>query len=133
MAGVTNLEMRRIHDAETALRLELAATAASVTEARQAVAAYCTEHGAERGLTDRILLSVSEAVTNALVHAYRDVNEPARERIELEARRSVAALVVVVRDFGCGMRPRLDSPGLGLGLLADRRGDVVAADRCASR
>jgi serine/threonine-protein kinase RsbW len=116
VAGVTNLDARRIQDAEAALWLELAATAASVAEARGAVAAYCAEHGAERGLTDRVLLSVSEAVTNALVHAYRDVDEPARERIELEARRSVAALVVIVRDFGCGMRPRLDSPGLGLGL-----------------
>lgn len=116
MAGVTNLAAQRIQDADAALWLELAATAASVGEARRAVGAYCAEHGAERGLTDRVLLSVSEAVTNALVHAYRDFDEPARGRIELEARRSVAALVVIVRDFGCGMRPRLDSPGLGLGL-----------------
>jgi prepilin-type processing-associated H-X9-DG protein len=112
VAGVTNLDAERLHDAEAALWLDLAATAASVGEARRAVAAYCVEHGAESGLTDRVLLSVSEAVTNVLVHAYRHVDEPSRERIELEARRSVAALVVIVRDFGCGMRPRLDSPGL---------------------
>jgi serine/threonine-protein kinase RsbW len=116
VAGVTNLAAQRIQDADATLSLELDATAASVGEARRAVAAYCAEHGVERGLTDRVLLSVSEAVTNALVHAYRDVDEPARRRIELETRRSVAALVVIVRDFGCGMRPRLDSPGLGLGL-----------------
>jgi serine/threonine-protein kinase RsbW len=116
VAGVTNLPTPGIDDAGTALSLALTATADSVGEARRAVAAYCAEQGAERALTDRVLLSVSEAVTNALVHAYRHVEEPGRERIELEARRDIATLVVVVRDFGCGMRPRLDSPGLGLGL-----------------
>jgi serine/threonine-protein kinase RsbW len=116
VAGVTNLDTPAVADARAALSLELTATADSVGEARRAVAAYCAEQGADPTLTDRVLLSVSEAVTNALVHAYRHVEEPGRERIELEARCDVAALVVVVRDFGCGMRPRLDSPGLGLGL-----------------
>jgi serine/threonine-protein kinase RsbW len=116
VAGVTNPDAQGIDDARAALFLELAATAESVGEARRAVAAYCAERGTERALTDRVLLSVSEAVTNALVHAYRHVDEPERQRIELEARGDSAALVVVVRDFGCGMRPRLDSPGLGLGL-----------------
>jgi serine/threonine-protein kinase RsbW len=98
------------------LSLRLSATPASVGAARRALAVYCAEHGAARATTDRVLLSVSEAVTNALVHAYRYVEEPAGERIELEARCDAAELVVVVRDFGCGMAPRLDSPGLGLGL-----------------
>jgi serine/threonine-protein kinase RsbW/stage II sporulation protein AB (anti-sigma F factor) len=96
--------------------LQLFATADSVGAARRAVAAYCERLGAARPLTDRVMLSVSEAVTNALVHAYRHVDEPSSERIELEARREDEALIVIVRDFGCGMAPRLDSPGLGLGL-----------------
>jgi anti-sigma regulatory factor (Ser/Thr protein kinase) len=96
--------------------LQLFATADSVGEARRAIADYCARLGAARSLTDRVMLSVSEAVTNALVHAYRHVEEPSSERIELEARRESEALIVVVRDFGCGMGPRLDSPGLGLGL-----------------
>lgn len=103
-------------DAGSALVLELFATAESVGAARRAVADYCAQLGAARALTDRVMLSVSEAVTNALVHAYRHLDEPSGERIELEARREDAALIVVVRDFGCGMAPRLDSPGLGLGL-----------------
>jgi serine/threonine-protein kinase RsbW len=113
---VTCTEGRASGDAETALMLQLSATADSVGAARRAVAAYCATLGAARPLTDRVLLSVSEAVTNALVHAYRHVAEPAAERIELEARLHHEALVVIVRDFGCGMSPRLDSPGLGLGL-----------------
>jgi serine/threonine-protein kinase RsbW len=103
-------------DADSPLVLQLSATADSVGAARRAVAAYCARVGAARPLTDRVMLSVSEAVTNALVHAYRHVAEPAAERIELEARRQDTALIVIVRDFGCGMAPRLDSPGLGLGL-----------------
>jgi serine/threonine-protein kinase RsbW len=67
-------------------------------------------------VVDRVALSVSEAVTNALVHGCRYAVRPESERIELEARREEEALVVVVRDFGCGMAQRLDSPGMGLGL-----------------
>jgi serine/threonine-protein kinase RsbW/stage II sporulation protein AB (anti-sigma F factor) len=96
--------------------LQLQATPESVATARRALAAYCAAHGAARETTDRVLLSVSEAVTNALVHAYRHVERPADERIELEASCDDASLHVIVRDFGCGMAPRLDSPGLGLGL-----------------
>jgi serine/threonine-protein kinase RsbW len=114
--AVTRTEGASLGDAEPALLLQLSATAESVGAARRAVAAYCARLGAARPLTDRVLLSVSEAVTNALVHAYRHVEEPAAERIELEAHRHDGALIVIVRDFGCGMAPRLDSPGLGLGL-----------------
>jgi serine/threonine-protein kinase RsbW len=113
---VTCTEVGGLDDAEAALVLQLSATADSVGAARRAVGAYCQRLGAARPLTDRVMLSVSEAVTNALVHAYRHVAEPASERIELEARRHDEALIVIVRDFGCGMAPRLDSPGLGLGL-----------------
>jgi serine/threonine-protein kinase RsbW len=116
VTDVTCTEGRGSGDAEAALLLQLSATADSVGAARRAVAAYCARLGAARPLTDRVMLSVSEAVTNALVHAYRHVAEPAAERIELEARRDAEALIVIVRDFGCGMAPRLDSPGLGLGL-----------------
>jgi serine/threonine-protein kinase RsbW len=113
---VTRTELGSRGNPDSALRLELFATAESVGAARRAVADYCTRLGAARALTDRVMLSVSEAVTNALVHAYRHVPDPASQRIELEAHREHEALIVIVRDFGCGMSPRLDSPGLGLGL-----------------
>ena len=116
MAAVTRTHAGRSGDADAALMLQLFATADSVGAARRAVAEFCGQLGAARALTDRVMLSVSEAVTNALVHAYRHLDEPSAERIELEARRAEEALIVIVRDFGCGMGPRLDSPGLGLGL-----------------
>jgi anti-sigma regulatory factor (Ser/Thr protein kinase) len=41
-------------------------------------------------------------------------------------------LVVVVRDYGCGMSPRLDSPGLGMGLaIIGRLADEVNVERPA--
>jgi len=57
---------------------------------------------------------VSEAVTNAVVHAYRDY--PDAGDIELEARKSDGYLCIYVRDSGLGMRPRPDTPGAGIGL-----------------
>ena len=36
--------------------------------------------------------------------------------IEIEAQRPDGFLCVYVRDSGLGMRPRIDSPGAGLGL-----------------
>ena len=43
-------------------------------------------------------------------------------QVELEARRPHGGLCLSVRDHGCGMEPRSDSPGagLGLGLIAQR-------------
>ena len=58
-------------------------------------------------------LAVSEAITNAVLHAYREEQAgPMRVVACAEPDR----LVVVVRDYGCGMSPNPDSPGLGLGL-----------------
>ena len=62
-------------------------------------------------------LAVSEAVTNVVVHAYRDrgpADEPGRVRVALGIEDEAAW--VVVADEGLGMAPRMDSPGLGMGL-----------------
>ena len=90
------------------------AVARSVPELRQAVVDFACEHGvAEPGLSG-VRLAVSEAVTNAVVHAFRErpegtvtVSVSLREPEWLELR---------VTDDGSGMAPRGDSPGLGLGL-----------------
>ena len=60
-----------------------------------------------------MLLAVSEVVTNCVVHAYR--GRPAGS-VAIEARRTGDRLVLSVADEGAGMAPRIDSPGLGLGL-----------------
>ena len=60
-----------------------------------------------------IALAVSEAVTNVVQHAYRD---GASGEVRIVACQYPDELVVVVRDYGCGMRPNPNSPGAGLGL-----------------
>jgi len=86
----------------------------AVGEARRATRELAQGYGVDDVLITSILLCVSEAVTNAVVHAYRDHAEPGD--IELEARKPDGYLCIYVRDSGLGMRPRPDSPGAGLGL-----------------
>ena len=78
------------------------------------MAAFAAGEGADPDTLAAISLCVSEAVTNAVVHAYRDQDEPGG--IEIEAHRPNGYLCLYVRDQGCGLTPRLNSPGLGLGL-----------------
>lgn len=85
-----------------------------------------TAYGAEHGVADpaALRLALSEAVTNAVLHAY--VDAPAPGEIEVIAVRHPGdGLEVRVCDDGRGMTPRPDSPGMGVGLplvasLADR-------------
>ncbi len=91
--------------------LRLPARAESVAYLRQAVTRFAVITGVQA--PDDVALAVSEAVTNAVVHAYRD---RAEGQIRVVACDEPGQLVVVVRDYGCGMSPRHDSPGLGLGL-----------------
>src|SRR5215208_7108394 len=89
----------------------LPAQPSSVAQLRKGIVDFATGLGFED--TGPIALAVSEAATNAVIHAYRD-GEPGD--IRLEACDKPDCLVVVVRDYGAGMKPRADSPGLGLGL-----------------
>ena len=90
------------------------AVAASVSEARNAVTAFAQAAGATGDALAAVSLAVSEAVTNAVLHAYLDRDEPGP--VEVRARRDAQHVVVEVADEGRGMLPRTDSPGLGLGL-----------------
>jgi anti-sigma regulatory factor (Ser/Thr protein kinase) len=79
---------------------------------RRDVAAFATRAGMdEQGVGD-IRLAVSEAATNAVVHAYREVQGTLVVRARVDGR----DLVVIVTDTGIGLAPRPDSPGLGLGM-----------------
>ncbi len=59
-----------------------------------------------------VALAVSEAVSNAVVHAFRRGKEGL---IWVRAWRNRGELIVTVADNGVGMIPDLDSPGLGVG------------------
>jgi len=80
---------------------------------RRAVRAYAQEHGGSD--PDGVALALSEAATNAVLHAYVDAPEPGD--VEVIAQRIAGdGIVLAVCDEGRGMKPRPDSPGVGLGL-----------------
>jgi anti-sigma regulatory factor (Ser/Thr protein kinase) len=94
-------------------RWSLPAVAESAPEARDAIRAIAARHGADTELQDAMALCVTEAISNAVVHAYRD-RAPGRVQITVTA--SERSLCVYIQDDGSGFAPRVDSPGLGLGM-----------------
>jgi serine/threonine-protein kinase RsbW/stage II sporulation protein AB (anti-sigma F factor) len=108
--------------------LRLPASPATVPHVRRALMRFASAHGVPEA--SDIGLAVTEAVTNAILHAYRG-GESGEMRVVACAEPD--RLVVVVRDYGCGMSPRPDSPGLGMGLsiigrLADELNIECPAD-----
>ncbi len=95
------------------LQERLPAVAESVAAMRHAVVACAEESGASARQCEDIALAVSEAVGNAAVHAYPE-GRPGD--VTLVAWADERLLHVVVSDDGVGIHPRIDSPGLKLGL-----------------
>jgi anti-sigma regulatory factor (Ser/Thr protein kinase) len=92
------------------LELRTQATPAAVPGVRRAVVDFAELHGV--GVGPDVALAVSEAITNAVLHAYRQEQAgPVRVVACAEPDR----LVVVVRDYGCGMSPNPTAPGSGSG------------------
>ena len=89
------------------------ACAASVAAARNAVSLFAARNGASNSELERVRLAVSEAVTNAVVHAYP---AGAPGPIHLTAALAGRELSVIVADDGCGIENSRESPGLGFGL-----------------
>jgi anti-sigma regulatory factor (Ser/Thr protein kinase) len=92
------------------LELQLQPEPASVGMAREAVASYARECGAPE---EDVKLAVSEAVSNAVVHGFRDRKGG---EIGLKAQTQPGYLLISIADNGIGMTPHLKSPGLGLGI-----------------
>lgn len=84
----------------------------SVAAARAALAEFAANAGATDAQVDGVRLAASEAVTNAVLHAYRGEPGPIHVTAALAGRE----LWILVADEGGGMQPRANRPGLGLGL-----------------
>jgi len=97
-----------------ALHQVFPAVATSVRAVRKALGQFAQEVGLPAEKRDAVALAASEAATNVVVHAYADQEVPGT--IEVNAAVAADELWVIVTDTGVGLRPRLDSPGLGLGL-----------------
>ncbi len=94
------------------IEIEIAAAAAGVPLVRHALRGLLSGLEVPDDVTADIALAVTEACTNAVVHAY-----PNRAgAIHVTASHVDGGLVVTVRDHGGGMAPRVDTPGLGVGL-----------------
>jgi anti-sigma regulatory factor (Ser/Thr protein kinase) len=92
------------------VELQLPSEAASVAVARRAAGDLARDVGAAEG---DVKLAVSEAVTNAILHAFRG-RDPGTILLTVGIDRD--RLIVAVGDNGTGMRPNLESSGLGLGI-----------------
>jgi serine/threonine-protein kinase RsbW len=98
-----------------AFTLTLPSVAANVPLARHALRGYLKAQGVPDEAVADILLAATEACTNVVQHAYLDAGDEGRV-IELQAALEAGRLNLLVRDRGRGFAPRVDSPGLGLGL-----------------
>jgi anti-sigma regulatory factor (Ser/Thr protein kinase) len=93
------------------LELTLPREPSSVREARQAVSDLARGAGMNDERVEELRLAVSEAATNAIQHGRENGGE-----VSVQASVTGGELRVSITDKGGGMRPRPDSPGLGLGL-----------------
>jgi serine/threonine-protein kinase RsbW len=101
-------------EAERLLELSLPAVPASCPQARHEVSAAVQGRGLDVAAVE---LAVTEAVSNVVVHAYRDRDDGTDHgRIHVRVTVDGGGVWVLVADDGVGMSPRDDSPGLGLGL-----------------
>jgi serine/threonine-protein kinase RsbW len=103
------------------------AVAASIKRARWTVAEFATRSGINGEALDAIRLAVSEAVTNVVLHAYRDRTGA----FHLNAAVAGEELWVLVADDGCGYKTPSQQPGLGWGLtiIAKQSTEYVITER----
>ena len=95
------------------------ARAETVAFFRRAVVDFVVANGITESHVTDVRLAVSEAVTNVVVHAYRDRTEPGT--VSLSVTVDDDEIEILLRDEGSGLAARDDSPGLGLGLPLIRR------------
>ena len=86
----------------------------AVPLARRALAAVAAAAGAAGDRLDEIRLAVSEALTNVVLHAYRDSEVVGR--LHVTAAIASDELWVLIGDDGRGLHAWNDSQGLGIGL-----------------
>jgi anti-sigma regulatory factor (Ser/Thr protein kinase) len=96
------------------VEIEIAAAAPGVPLVRHALRGLLSGLDVGDEVTADIALAVTEACTNAVVHAYPDGD--GHGTIHITAAHVDGSLAVTVRDHGGGMAPRVDTPGLGVGL-----------------
>ena len=110
----------------TGLNKSYPAVAESVPVARDALARLARAAGAPEDRVEAVRLAASEALTNAVVHAYGDgpdgghvsaaVYGDAPGQVHATAAANEGELWLLIADDGCGLSTRTSRPGLGMGL-----------------
>jgi anti-sigma regulatory factor (Ser/Thr protein kinase) len=85
----------------------------SVSTARHTVTDWLRTYSTPDPPLSDIALVISEGVTNAVLHAYVG-QPPGTVQVRLDV--GDDDVLVTIEDDGHGLRPRTDSPGLGIGL-----------------
>jgi serine/threonine-protein kinase RsbW len=99
-------------DLPPALSRDYSAVADSVPLARSALVAIAKSAGADADQLEAVRLAASEALTNAVIHAY-----PRRAgRIHVTAWTGPGEFIVEIADDGLGFQTHTETPGLGMGL-----------------
>jgi anti-sigma regulatory factor (Ser/Thr protein kinase) len=105
----------------------------AVRLARAAVVEFAGASIGDPARLEAVGVAISEAVTNAVVHAYQDGHlDPDREpQVRVTARLAGGELWVLVADDGCGFQTQSRTPGLGWGLplIADACDGLTIAER----
>ena len=109
------------------IELKLPPEPKSVSRARWAMRQFADRVGAD---ADAVALAVSEAVSNAVLHAYRGAKGMIAVCAELAAD---GRLLVTVVDRGVGMKPDPHHGGMGTGAAADRLGHRLTRGQLARR
>lgn len=102
--------------AEPDVALSLPARAENVAVVRQALAGLADALGVEVALVADMKIAITEACTNAVLHAYEATEGPLEVTMTFDARRR---LTISVRDRGAGFKPlpaQVDEAPLGFGL-----------------
>jgi stage II sporulation protein AB (anti-sigma F factor) len=98
------------------IAFDMATDAGNVGEARRTVASFAAENGASTEIVERVRQALTEALNNAVIHAF-----PGRAgNVHVAADVEDGDLEVVVSDDGTGFLPG-ETPGFGLGLLVIER------------
>src|SRR5688500_1621920 len=97
----------------TAVDVTVRALADNVPRLRAAATRAVRWLGADQQTISRVALAVSEASTNAVLHAFPE--RPGAIRVTV-VEAGDDQIEIAVSDDGIGLTPRPDSPGLGLGL-----------------
>lgn len=79
--------------------MEFGCDARNEAVARVVVAAMMTRTNPTLSEVEDVKTAVSEAVTNAIIHGYREKDGPVRLRVEIDER----TMYITVADDGCGI------------------------------